>query len=698
MTNLREIIYRSLGYNGESFNYYLGQNKITFSCNGNQLLIQDALTSKEGAAEVIATIDLDDEVWGLYKPDILTKEIVDAVCKILRFKPEKLTYSDNLAEEKLLIDVEPNVKEFPNVTAVPMIKSTYSHRYLIVPTTEYPNGEERIDGENIEIFNKVVKRFVNGKIDSYIPGYLNGHFELADGTEVFIRRKWGYWYLVKIKRVGHNTWQYPILIDGKPDKSADKFWYYGDIDTKIIRYICESEATVPDNFATRKIRYHFYGKQFDDESVAEYFKIMSENNGSCICDRCQGWDIFYAAKQREPTYRGWGMDHYKCMHAAHVGSLPTPAQLMKDCDCKGCKTFRNTKDRKADYFRDKFNASFEQKKYTDVQKKYITMGWLADPQILPDDVKAPEEAKISNWNYRPLKKHFKQNVFEDKRADLPINFYRLTLRKQLAYVHCRLIGVDWKDLEKEADKWLVEVWNTQFNPQCNCQLCSMMKSTIVMRLDVANELLIEPCDRRSYPLGLFTVHFTDRSWDLPIRNKRDYIEYFNKFILRGEFCQCKKCVDLKEKMKDSQFLPPAELSAPTCPICGGRVHNADLIYQNKEIAKAILEQGMDKLIGVKTALCCGCYGKFINDKVRRNMIINMKKGDYLYFNEDKKTVKEIFAEDIPKEEREEGTGTLMIDEYTLPEFSSMHGVIKLPHSLEQEAIKLARTEQDIRAH
>ena len=146
-----------------------------------------------------------------------------------------------------------------------------------------------------------------------------------------------------------------------------------------------------------------------------------------------------------------------------------------------------------------------------------------------------------------------------------------------------------------------------------------------------------------------------------------------------------------ERMKQSRYLPPAELETPLCPICQGKVHNKDLIYQNSEIAKAIIEQGKDIMIGVRTALCCGCYGKFMQDRTRRQLITHLVKGDYVYWNDVKKTVKEVFSVDIPKEERVEGEGTLMIDDYPLAEFASLHGELKLPSNLEEEAIKLARS-------
>ncbi|HEC36653.1 MAG TPA: hypothetical protein ENI29_00365 [bacterium] len=44
--------------------------------------------------------------------------------------------------------------------------------------------------------------------------------------------------------------------------------------------------------------------------------------------------------------------------------------------------------------------------------------------------------------------------------------------------------------------------------------------------------------------------------------------------------------NLKSSLKNFQFLPTK------CPLCGGRVHNKDLIYQNKEIAKAVIQKGV----------------------------------------------------------------------------------------------------------
>lgn len=152
-----------------------------------------------------------------------------------------------------------------------------------------------------------------------------------------------------------------------------------------------------------------------------------------------------------------------------------------------------------------------------------------------------------------------------------------------------------------------------------------------------------------------------------------------------------------DKVGDSEYLPPKELEAPKCPLCGGRVHNKDLIYQNKEIAKAVIQKGASRLIGVRTALCCGCYSKFRLDRSRREAILNMKVGDSFkaeirgearedgsLYGMRRRRVKEVWEKEIEKEDREPGTGALMIGDYLISDFVSLNNItLKLPQEIEK---------------
>lgn len=696
MVSLRETFYRALGYIGDNVRYRDASISFVVSTTNNKLVIQEDIGSyrynaeKQKESRLFLAVNLETYEFGLYKPRVITKPVFEMLCHILRAEPENVEY-----EDEWLMDIKPNIKEFPKFIQVPVVKSQQSHRWIKFPTEDHPNGYEIVDGKHIRIDNGLVEVMDNGKIYSWIPDYLTNEFHLKDGTKVKIRRTYSYWYLCRERNIGRAKIWYPITIKGEPDKTAVNFWN-DHIDDRLNRSICEHKIEVKDNFSIDKMKYHFYGRQFGDDQIKEYFAIMAEegNDGECPCPRCQGYDIYYAEKDHAPYYKGWSMDHYKALHAGLEGSLPTEAEMLRDCKCKACKSLRNTKDMKSNYVRKRFRQAFRDKKYTENQMSYLTAGFLADPKILPSEVKEPDKMKLDDFNWRHLKKHF-HNFIEDGKNEF-IHFDRIPLRKRMAYMHCRLTLVPWKDVKDETEKWLLDVWNTQLKPHCDCKVCTLIKNAESMRLDMFIELMIEPIDKRSYPTGIFSIHFQKGSYyETPIYPIKDYLEHFNKYVIVGEYCTCAECQRHLERMKKSRYLPPAELEAPLCPICNKAVHNKDLIFQNSEIAKAIIKQGKDGLIGVRTALCCGCHAKFMADRMRRGLIPRLKKGDYLYYDSKRITVKEVFPEDIPKEDRVEGEGTLMLGEYTLPEFASLHGKIKLPQTLEEEAMKVARelTEQ-----
>ena len=118
------------------------------------------------------------------------------------------------------------------------------------------------------------------------------------------------------------------------------------------------------------------------------------------------------------------------------------------------------------------------------------------------------------------------------------------------------------------------------------------------------------------------------------------------------------------------------------------MHNKDLIYQNKAIAKAVVEKGASNLIGIKTALCCGCYNKFRADRGRRQKILEMERGGTFYaeirgeYNDEtgelvgmkRRYIKEIWPEDTPAEEKEPGTGELFVKDIPVSEFVSLNNV------------------------
>lgn len=712
MATITETIWRVLGYQGKSYNYERGNKSYVLTATSRHILLQkqpeesyygykyrrDGYTAGNKSTELVLDFDLTERTFGLYIDWELPQEIILGFKEALNISDEDMPIYDIDANNTIGI-LTPNNKRFPKVIQVPKVLTERSHNYWSYPTLDYPNGETLIEGEHIKIHNGMVYKFDQNKIYSWLPSYLQDKFQLQNGEECYIISS-DKWWLVKKKKIGDWDQWYPIDMEGKPLKNheADQFWVErGNSNRTLIkRLICENELDMPDDFDDEMINYHFYGKSFGSQEITEYFEILVDNDGECPCERCQGFKIYKREKGVAPYYRGWSMEHYKAMHAGINGSLPSDRDLLKDCNCKACKSFRNTRDRKESYLRSKFNSVMGSKGYEFNEIEYLTGGWKADPQIFPDEIPSPGLMTVDDWVWRPKSKWFK-GLFSEYGKTTPIQFREIPIRFKLAYIHCRLTLVEWKDAPMEAASWLTEVWNTQFKPECNCKLCTELKESSYMMLTLANEFLMEPVNPATYTTAIFNVHFQTNYWSTrETHPKQDYIDYFNKYILYGKYCDCEKCQKFMDKIGDEEYLPPEELVAPKCPLCGGSVHNKDLIYQNKEIAKAVIDKGASNLIGVKTALCCSCYNRFRMDRARRGRILEMNPGEYFYAeirgetNDEgevvgmkRRTIKEVWPEDTPKEEKKPGTGTLYVKDIPLSEFVSLNNVtFKLPEAVE----------------
>jgi hypothetical protein len=703
MTTVKEMIWRSLGQQGKSYDIHPSDSKTyLITATSQHVIVQKppkwrySSSSDNKSSELVLDYDLTNQTFGLYQ-DWEVPEIV------------LLSFGEALNVELPIYDVKdgmvgvmtPNVKRFPKVINVPKVESNREYTYFSYPTLDFPNGETLVEGNHIRVHNDTVERFTQATLTSWVPTYLKKKLKLENGEEVEIVSSNYKWWLCKAKKVGDKrVIRYPVNLDGTivEDELADNYWaYFGDNSkNRIDRYICEGTFDLSEDFDREVVSYHFYGKNFDGDQLEAYFDIMAENGGICPCPRCQGFTVFKREKGIAPYYRGWTMEHYKAMHAGINGSLPTDRELLKDCTCKACKSFRNTRDRKESYLRKKFKTKFEEKKYSNNEIQYATGGWKADPQIYPDEVPSIANMSVDDWLWRPKSTWFK-GLFSDNNKSSPMYFENIPIRYKLAFIHCRLTLVEWKDTPAEAAKWLTEVYNTQFEPFCNCKLCTELKTNPDMLITIANELLMENVNPAVYTTAIFNIHFQENYWSSnSIKTKQQYIDYFNKYILYGKYCECEKCKKFMSKIGDSEYLPPEELAAPKCPLCGGRVHNKDLIYQNKEIAKAVIQKGASRLIGVRTALCCGCYNKFRVDRARRQAILDMKVGasfqaeirgeareDGSLFGMRRRRIREVWDEEIEKEDREPGTGTLMIGEYLVPDFVSLNNItLKLPQAVE----------------
>lgn len=706
MTTVKEMIWRSLGQQGKSYDIKIDDKHYLITATSQHVIIQKApkysygYGNKPRSSELVLDYDITNQTFGLYSDWEVPEIILTAFGEALNV--EIPIY--DVAKNGTIGIMTPNVTRFPKVIQVPTVENNREYSYFSYPTLEFPNGESLIEGVHIKVHNQVVERFVQAKLTSYVPNYLSKKgLKLVNGIEVQIYSSNYKWWLCRQKSVGDGrVIRYPINLEGEPltGDVADTFWaYFGDNSkNRIDRYICEGDFTLPKNFDRDIVLYHFYGKNFSGDDLETYFTSMNESDGVCPCPRCQGFTVYKREKGTAPNYRGWTMQHYKSMHAGLQGSLPTDRELLKDCSCKGCKSFRNTRDRKEMYLKEKFKTNFEAKKYNHNEIQYVTGGWKADPQIYPDEVPHIANMSVDDWLWRPKTAWFK-DLFTDTAKTSPIFFDNVPIRYKLAFIHCRLTLVEWKDTPAEAATWLTEVYNTQFKPFCNCKLCTELKNNPEMLLTIANELLIENVNPAVYTTAVFNIHFQSGYWSSnATKNKQDYINYFNTYVLYGKYCQCDKCKKFMDKVGDSEYLPPKELQAPKCPLCGGRVHNKDLIYQNKEIAKAVIQKGASRLIGVRTALCCGCYGKFRLDRSRREAILDMKVGDSFQaeirgearedgtlYGMRRRRVKEVWDEEIEKEDREPGTGELMIGDYLISEFVSLNNItLKLPQEIEKK--------------
>jgi len=502
---------------------------------------------------------------------------------------------------------------------------------------------------------------------------------------------------------------YPIDIEGNPLKEGtEDFWdtRYGY--TKFHKAICENDLDIPEDFDYERMKYHFYGRKIADQMILDFME--EESTTGCQCERCRGWRFYVAENGNVVEYEGWRKPHYQMIHAAHMGAMPTDMDMIMDCNCKACKSFRNTVNNKESLQYTVYSDTFRDKLYDPNARKYLTADYLTDFCIKPEEIKPYDEALVTDFHWRAKARHFK-NMFETERSrHFPIKFDAIQLRYRYAYIHCRLNNVEWKDVQVKANEWLLEVFSTLMKPKCNCYVCKSLKDKSGFSMDIWQELFLDRVDNRSYPTAIVGIHFNSGGWherNTPY-TKQEVFDYFEKYVLYGKFCECEKCKKFQERIASAEFLPPEELEAPKCPICGGRVHNKDLIYNNKEIAKAIIKQGFDRLIKVKTALCCGCYGKFAAQGRRRELLFELKKGENvkiggknarvrakLYLKVGDNWVEWNEKEDGKLEEDDpfkedlyivikHGEGELQTEEWiTMSEFAGMQYDFKLPGRLEK---------------
>lgn len=701
MANIKEQIWRALGDQGETRTMTVNEDEYWITATEKNVFIREHLDyySRQETSEIILVYYLDDRKFGLYKSNRIQSAVVHVICEAFNIDPPQMKTD----EKGYLTEITPNIKIFPNAVKISM-KSSSGYVCYTFPTKDSA-GVEIVKGNGLFIKNNEIQEFQNNTISAWMPYWLRDHeYLLPNGESVSFHRQ-EKWFLTKHKIIDGSHIYYPVDLEGNPltNDNAEAYWNSWGTNgrAKILRYICENDISIPEDFSFDMLRYHFYGKSIDSVDVNEFFEDWDEDEG-CQCPRCSGYRIYQREVGHTPYYRGWSIAHYKCFHAGLNGELPTARDMLLDCNCKACKAFRRTVHTKPDFLKSEYNQAFEDLGYSDQQIVYLTADWHADPLILPDELPIPDEATVDDWRWRPRNKDFKDIFVQSK---FPIYFRSMTIRHRYAATHCRLTNVEMDDVKEEAGRWLTEVFNSMLDPNCTCKLCTELKQSEEMELGVANELLIENINPESYMTAIFNIHFKEDKWRWTqvVRKKQDYIDYFQKYILYGKYCDCKYCKAFQEKVKNAEYLPQQELAAPKCPLCGNDVHQKDLIYENAEIAKAVIEKGAGRLIGIKTALCCSCYNRFRMDRARREKVLEMEVGETFRAevrNErgrdgelrgiQPRRIKEIWPEDTPKEEKIAGTGTKAIhidgEDIELSDFISWNNItaLRLPEHIETE--------------
>lgn len=358
-------------------------------------------------------------------------------------------------------------------------------------------------------------------------------------------------------------------------------------------FIKKYNMDLPHDFSWNRARFHFYARELTREAIEEYVY------GDCDCDRCSGFDLYYEEKGVEldvPDYLPLDKLHpMMALWAGRHGYFPKPTDMF-ECDCYKCRQMRETDKWKR--LGNKLKVEeFVQLVGEDVAS-YYTIGYNMD---IDYDI----------WNLPTREEDIDFDKFS-VRGTTPAsptrvpawNLKNVEIKYQLAWKHCFFSKVRFKDRDKETERWLKEVFNSLLEPECNCVFCRRLKKTEYITKQNFHELILDNVDARSYPIILFDKHFSGRYYTTTEAMK----DYFKNYILQGTYCQCDRCRDWINKAEYAEYIPPEELKTPKCVICGNPVHNSQLIFESGDVAKAVIEQGLDRYIGARSGLCCSCFG------------------------------------------------------------------------------------------
>lgn len=589
-----------------------------------------------------------------------------------RFVKEKpLIKTDRYGE--LVVETEHGLSEFVYgnvpVTRRKLFYLSWSGNKFIL--LKYPNSDKSVSEEwinkNFKAKNGIITYWEGYYCYGYVPGWLKppkgqDKWKIPNGDEVYLtENKWrDRWYLAKEKFVGNAThrwtWRkdkefyednqyYPVDYEGKVIENCTDYWCDYDRNmVKIKRWICENDMPVPRDFNLDKAEFHFYGKYFNSYDLLNYI----ENYHNCNCERCRMYDRYREKTGRYLNFRGWTKEYYVAKHFLYRDNIPSDEDLLFDCDCKGCKSLRKTKNTKSYLLRHLFRRTFQDKDYPENVTAYYTVNWLATIKIKPAQV--PEytgrddiQLKMEDFELKPSMVKFDKDFWSSSWRHYPIEpldkWYDLPTRIRLAIMHCRLTEVPFDKITEETNKWLNQVFNNFFEPECNCKLCKLLKEAEEFNIDIVNELWLEKIPSESYPTELVQIHFgQERSSYYRNRNpidKKELIKHLKEYVMVGKYCECEKCTKAREMVENSKYIPNMEKINPKCPACGGSVHNKRLVFDNALVAKKIAEMQMKDMLEVKSAFCCSCYWKqMLEEKRKRYLVDKAKAGDIIYIYED----------------------------------------------------------------
>jgi len=546
---------------------------------------------------------------------------------------------------------------------------------------------EETKGDNVHIINDELISFDAGW--GYVYGFATGEFtrnitnfqgEIVKSAKIRIENAWSNrrWVITTNRTINGRAYKVPVNFETL-EPIVDCWAWWGNPDRlrnsrKVQKLILENELEVPKDLSMQRLNFHFFSRKLVLEDLKDYLL-----NG-CECYRCKGFDLFVAAESREPDFSYFNMDYYRTVWSGRHGYYPDVATFFYGCECSHCKRFRKTDNYKY-YERAVIRIEIEKilgvdnkttrgywNRKSNLKTRYLFMN--NDVEIRYTLLNLPRnEAEIWDnldmfqvdlqYNEIFTRSNFFSGIFSD---DVE------SLRMAIALTHCRCNSIPFQDVFTESERWLNEVWTTQMTPECNCAICERLKLAVSMNLSLFQELMIEPIDARVYPTGLMSQHF-HRGWAYNSRDNKNvpwtkdsFIKYFNDYILTGTFCPCDKCQNSLNRMKNEAYLPKDELKTPKCPICGNLVHNKDLIYDCGEVAKRIVEQGKDDLIGVTAALCCGCHGKYVSGHKKRIALCEAPVGSpIIYKDEQGRSHRAIMK--YNEEIKEKSIGDILLSEF-----------------------------------